>query len=111
MKQCHNCGSNLICANCFHTPKDTEIIICAAIHMPDGYIVRGHRHADAIRTGRKIPRYADISTDGDDHGFVTSKNRYVTRKEAYEIQIVAGIESHDKQNPYLGGECYSEDLY
>lgn len=81
--------------------------------MPDGYIVRGHRHADAIRTGRGIPRYADISTHGDDHGFVTSKNRYVTRKEAYEIQKAAGIESHceNPNDKYLGGECYSEDLY
>lgn len=90
-----------------------EQVICAAVRAPDGYIIRGHRHNDALRTMRDIPRYEDAKPPcGDDQGFVTSENRYVTRKEAYEIQIAAGIPSIlSGINAYLHGECYSEDLY
>lgn len=94
---------------------EVEIVICAAIRMPDGYVVRGHRHHDCIRTAREIPRYEDEPwhVNGDDQGFVTSKNRYVTRKEGYKIQISAGIESADyyKSGGYRGDELFSEDLY
>lgn len=90
-----------------------EIVICAAVRMPDGYIVRGHRHHNAIRTASEIPKYKGIKTWDENQGFVTSLNRYVTRKEGYEIQIAAGIESvlPPDKGPYLGGELYSEDLY
>jgi hypothetical protein len=92
-----------------------EIVICAAIRMPDGYIVRGHRHHNCIQTAHDIPRYKGIHTHGEDHGFVTSLNRYVTRKEGYEIQIAAGISSYcgikHPEDAYLGEELYSEDLY
>ena len=90
---------------------EKEFVICAAIRMKDGYIIRGHRHSDAIATMKGIPRYKDEWAFGEDQGFVTSKNRYVTRKEGYEIQKAAGIESHDKENPYVERELYSEDLY
>ncbi len=90
-----------------------EIIICAAIRMSDGYIVRGHRHCDAILTASKIPRYKEESHRfGDDQGFVTSFNRYVNRIEAAKIQKEAGIKSKMPEGQeYLHGECYSEDLY
>ena len=86
-----------------------EIVICSAVRMPDGYIVRGHRHDDAIRTAKGIPRYKDASTQ--DQGFVTSLNRFVDRTEGCRIQIEAGIESVHPQEKYLHGELYSEDLY
>lgn len=92
-----------------------EIIICAAVRMPDGYIIRGHRHADCIRTANLIPRYSDMKQKpyGKDQGFVTSLNRYVDRDEGYKIQIDAGIESAAKAygDNYRGRELYSEDLY
>lgn len=98
--------------------KEPEIVICAAVRADDGYIVRGHRHNDAIRTLRGIPRYADSkSPHGEDQGFVTSRNRYVTRREGCEIQKAAGIPSFYERDPqtahkaYLYGELYSEDLY
>lgn len=34
-----------------------EQLICSAILMPDGYVVRGHRHNDCFRTIDGIPRY------------------------------------------------------
>ena len=90
---------------------EKEIVICAAVRALTGKIVRGHRHADAIRTLQGMPLYEQERPSGDNQGFVTSRNRYVTRKEGMELQIAAGITSHDTKNPYCGGELYSEDLY
>lgn len=89
-----------------------EIVICAAIRMTDGYVVRGHRHADAMRTASEIPRYKDERPYSGDQGFVTSHNRYVGRVEACQLQKAAGIESVlEGAEAYLHGELYSEDLY
>lgn len=83
------------------------IIICSAVKAEDGYIARGHRHADCLRVLEGMKK----THNPDGHGFMTSTNRWVSRKEGYEIQVAAGIASHDTKNPYLGGELYSEDLY
>ena len=87
-----------------------EIVICSAVRMNDGYIVRGHRHSDAIRTAHGIPRYQDERPHGDNQGFVTSLNLYVTREEGYVLQRNAGIPSIDSVG-YKGESLYSEDLY
>lgn len=89
-----------------------EIVICAAVRAPDGYIIRGHRHADAIRTMSEIPRYKNDRPYSGNQGFVTSKNRFVDRVEACKIQKAAGIKSVlEGVEAYLHGELYSEDLY
>lgn len=90
-------------------PAPAEFCICAAVLMPDGYIVRGHRHSDAMQTAGGIPRYEKMR--GMPQGFVTSLGRFVDREEGARLQIAAGIESADKAQPYLNGELYSEDLY
>lgn len=86
-----------------------EIVICSAIRMPDGYVVRGHRHNDAVRVAKGMPRYKDSTVQ--DQGFVTSRNRFVDRIEGCAIQKAAGIESVHPAEKYLHGELYSEDLY
>jgi hypothetical protein len=88
-----------------------EVCLCAAILMPDGYIVRGHRHCDALQTVGRILRYKDVRVAQDAHGFLTSYGRFVGRREGAELQIAAGIPSADAETPYLHGELYSEDLY
>jgi len=84
---------------------DKEIIICSAIKCPDGYIVRGHRHHDCIRTISEIQKYKD-NYKGDKNfvqGFITSKNKFVNRNKAYEIfKNLAWSEK---------GQLYSEDVY
>lgn len=45
-----------------------------------------------------------------EQGFVTSKGRYVSRKEGRLIQDSLGIESV-AEGEYRGNELYSEDLY
>lgn len=89
-----------------------EIIICSAVQYHDGTVIRGHRHNDALKTLFSIPR---INKDFEDkkamiikQGFITSKNRFVERKEALQIQLKAGIKSH--RGKYQN-QLYSEDLY
>lgn len=91
--------------------KDPEIVICAAVRAVDGYIVRCHRHSDGMRTVQSMPRYAGTRIgSADDQGFITSRNRYVTRKEAMELQWEADIRSVDPDG-YHSEELFSEDLY
>lgn len=90
-----------------------EIVICAAIKMPDGYIVRGHRHHHCLQTASSIPRYAEMRVSGNDQGFITSRNRYVDRAEGLALQIAAGIRSVDpnRNGDYHPEILFSEDLY
>lgn len=89
-----------------------EIVICAAVRASNGKVVRGHRHNNAMRALQEIPGYQTERPHGDNQGFVTSRNRYVTRKEGCEIQKKAGIKSMlGPADAYLHGELYSEDLY
>jgi len=92
------------------TPLLKEICICAAMKMPDGYIIRGHRHGDCFHTASAIPRYVDMSFEGVSQGFVTSKNRFVSREEGRKLQDAAGIKSADPEG-YRGQTLFSEDLY
>lgn len=81
--------------------------------MHDGYIVRGHRHHDCIRTARSIPRYGNIKGLPDEkQGFITSKNRFVDRREGLNLQKKAGIPSAAiKYGDDYRSKLYSEDLY
>lgn len=90
---------------------DKEICICSAILMPDGYIIRGHRHDSCFWVANRMPRYKDdVSHDDVVQGFVTSKNRFVGRREALILQMTAGIASA-APGGYRGDELFSEDMY
>jgi hypothetical protein len=104
--------------------KTLERILCAAINYK-GIIIAGHRHSDCYKVlemmRKTIHEVIDdsmifVTLDLDDglpgrdkQGFLTSHNRYVNRKEAWEIakandQIIYGKDSSDE---YL----ISENLY
>jgi hypothetical protein len=87
---------------------EPEIVICAAVRAKDGTIIRGQGHADALRTLQGRPGYRDERPHGDDQGFITSRNRYVTRAEGLQLQLAAGIPS--ARDGYTW-QLYSEDLY
>jgi hypothetical protein len=96
-----------------------EIIICSAIKLPNGMIFRGHRHSDCIRTAHEFITWNGGIDPGEHHwnnsmsrdqGFITSRNRYVSRSEAMKLQLDAGIPSVAKGG-YRGDELFSEDLY
>ena len=104
-----------------------EYILCAAIHyhfyqyktdehknalpknIQDGIVISGRRHHNCIGVYHEltgIPTRRDSSTQG----FLTNLNRFVDRKEGYQIARAAGQlqhDMHDKSNPIL----ISEDLY
>ncbi len=111
----HACGEceRIATFALLHPETDKEIVICAAIKMDDGYIIRGHRHSDSLHTAAGIPRYKGNSHAwGENQGFVTSKGRYVDRIEGAQLQKAAGIKSKMPEGQeYLHGQLYSEDLY
>lgn len=88
---------------------EKEMIICSAILMADGCIIRGHRHHNCIATISDIPRYRADNRyiESGVQGFVTSKNRFVTREEAKILAVNAGQLTKSTSNERL----FSEDLY
>jgi hypothetical protein len=88
-----------------------ETIICSAIKTDDGEIVRGHRHCHCFATANDIPRLQGRKDW--EQGFMTSKNRFVGRKEAYDLFVRSGAVSVDEAvHPMQDrNELYSEDLY
>lgn len=96
--------------------RQKEIVICSAVRAKDGLVIRGHRHFHALQALHAIPGYEHERPWGDNQGFITSKNRYVTREEGYRIQKDAGIPSAlegtiHADAAYVGEQLYSEDLY
>lgn len=102
-----------------HSNK-TEYILCAAIHYLDGnvwlhqpkniengFVVCGRRHHNCFMT-RKILA-GEYSEHMDNvQGFVTSKNMFLNRQEAYELAIANGQlkESYSESRTLV-----SEDLW
>lgn len=93
-----------------------EICICAAIRLEDGTIIRGHRHADCLNSFledklRNDGRSVEVNmAEMAEQGFITSRNRFVTREEGRKLQDAAGIPSADRDG-YRGNTLFSEDLY
>lgn len=92
-----------------------EICICAAVKSTTGMVVRAHRHGDCIYlmvTGRVYEDGKQLTPSKklEDQGFITSKNRYVTREEGRKLQDAAGIPSASPDG-YRGKTLFSEDLY
>lgn len=85
-----------------------EFCVCAAVKASDGTIYRGHRHGHCIQAIRDEGR--DLSGKPEDQGFITTKNRFVTREEGRKLQDAAMIPSADKDG-YRGTTLFSEDLY
>ena len=104
-----------------------EYILCAAIHykdfnyfsddvktipinqyMPtnvkDGIVVIGYRHAQCLRLLQAIIGVENLPLTNHTQGFLTSKNRFVDRKEASKI---AFENNQTKETNIL----FSEDLY
>lgn len=101
--------------------KETEYILCAAIHFDDGkeYLYQpiniktglvfcAHRHAVIFQQiGGTVGERQNLGIYEKEQGFLTNLNRFVDRKEAMQIAKEAGQvpmnQSFDK--------LFSEDLY
>ena len=90
-----------------------EFPICAAVQMDDGYVIRGHRHNDCMRTAVGFERYAGVHIRQDMQGFVTSRNRFVGRMEACTLFKRAEMKVAHTGEPLPEDvrTLYSEDLY
>jgi hypothetical protein len=91
------------------TVGKNEICICAAVRSLEGPIIRGHSHRDC-RDGI-TRRGLHLSINIDDEGFITSRNRFVTRWEGFELMRKVNWKSRNPQGYQLCGWLFSEDLY
>jgi hypothetical protein len=97
-----------------------EFILCAAVHYEDkiiyrdqpqgihtGFVVAGYRHHNCMETVRALlERFYNKRNIL--QGFLTSRNRFINRKEAFEIHIG----QHPDLKPMSDErELFSEDLY
>lgn len=90
------------------TPPDPEVCLCAAVRCADGSIFRGHRHGDALRAAGEAGH--NVRPPSAEQGFLTSRGRFVTRREGLIVQDTAGVPSADPRG-YRYDMLYSEDLY
>ncbi len=90
--------------------ESQERIICAAIHNPEEKDVAGK---PLIYCGLRHPNILwqskDVSRDPNHQGFITSKGRFVDRKEGLKIALMNN-QVIDKSD-IRGDNLYSEDLY
>ena len=97
-----------------------ESILCASIHFDDGIeyvhqpvniktgiVLSGHRHGCIFVQSAFFghPSRNDLNIINEEQGFLTNKNRFVSREEAEQIAFDAG------QIKEKTGKLYSEDLY
>jgi len=98
---------------------ETEYVMCAANYIDDGIdysfkpynintgrVFSGHRHPQIFELTRELYPY-DIFGRLTTQGFLTTKNRFLTRKEA----LILVKENGQLKNNIIGGELTSEDLW
>ncbi len=86
--------------------------------MPDGYIVRGHRHDDCYitigfykRKESQESRYTKEDLHKAKQGFLTTTGRFVDRHLGATLEAAAGRVSAYTGQPFTGDLLFSEDLY
>jgi len=107
---------------------NSERIICAAVWYKEiqikkeipyaytnpincsiGLVFCGHRHGQCIYTKCAVTGLRDAESGENEQGFLTSKNRFVTREEALIIALRENQVMDIKE--IRGNVLYSEDLY
>lgn len=78
------------------------------INVDKGIVFCGHRHPHCIYSMVAITGKRSVTTEVGEYtqGFLTSKNRFVTRKEAALIAFKA-----EQTEGWYQRDLYSEDLY
>ena len=102
----------ILCAAiwCKEIPLKKDIPQVLPINCDRGIVVTGHRHGQCIwtigcLTGLRAVTIAEDGIGENEQGFLTSKNRFVDRREGGEIAFAAG------QTEKLREMLFSEDLY
>lgn len=104
---------------------EKETILCAAIwykgapsahfqprNIHKGVVVSGYRHGHCLAIFVSLTGKRGVEVEAGEmvQGFLTSKNRFVDRKEAQIIHKATVGKSFDPDG-YRGEELFSEDLY
>lgn len=90
-----------------------ELPACAAIRFPSGTIFAGHRHSDCLSMinyefGNRLMHPKDTWTQG----FMTTRGRFASRREAFLMMIDNDIPSACPSGYRTRlMELFSEDLY
>jgi hypothetical protein len=98
----------ILCAAIWYK-KAPELNIYKPRNIPFGIVLCGHRHHVIIEQYKQLTDR--ITDDGHIQGFLTSDNKFVTRKRALHIAIKAGQLSSIRYQAGLQKELYSEDIY
>lgn len=89
--------------------KEIPITVYLPKNIEKGIVFCGLRHSQCIYSKCGITGLRDSESGENEQGFLTSKNRFVSREEALVIAL--------KENQVLdlkeirGNKLYSEDLY
>ena len=93
----------------------SEFILCSAIQY-HGVIVSGRKHSDCYAVLNALTSFklkTNEMPDRSNQGFLTSRNKYVTRKEAWKIALIAnqiryGLKASENDEE---SELISENLF
>ena len=86
---------------------------CAAIRFPNGTIFAGERHHNCLSMiNCQFGATPPFPKDEWEQGFMTTRGRFVGRREAFRLMHYAGIPSACPSGYRVRlGELFSEDLY
>lgn len=92
-----------------------ELIVAAAVRVRRGsgppvilFSERPGRHGDVIWEAGQL---SGLRTAGGEHGFVTSRGRFVDRREAAELVARTGQGSHRDMGAGYPAQLFSEDMW
>ena len=109
----NNLPERIICAAVWYKElklkKDMPIESYLPKNIDHGIVFSGHRHGQCIYSKCAITGLRDCESGENEQGFLTSKNRFVSREEALLIAL--------RENQVIniseirGNRLFSEDLY
>lgn len=103
----------IICAAVWYKELQLKKGIPIETYLPKnidrGIVFSGHRHGQCIYTKVAITGLRDDESGENEQGFLTSKNRFVSRQEALEIALKQKQVIDHSQ--IRGDRLFSEDLY
>lgn len=110
-----NSGEYILCAAIWYKEiplkrDDFPGGFCRPLNCETGLVFSGLRHHNCLYQKAALTGLADHESGPNIQGFLTSKNRFVDRKEALEIALKTGqVDPKNLGNPRIG--LFSEDIY
>ena len=106
-------NEKIICAAIWYKnielKKELPIEVYLPANLDRGIVFNGHRHGQCIYTKYAITGLRDAESGENEQGFLTSKNRFVSREEGLQIALQENQVIDLSQ--IRGNRLFSEDLY